>query len=175
MEMQKQDEILLDDGIAPEIPIPELPELEQMPAPEVSSATCSTDILTPDEFFEAFKATFYAAGLATKTKSLAITAEEEGGARLTADKLYQVGLSSQYFRWMIEKGGWLRDAMVIGTFVTVKADAVMQEKTGKGFKEIIIRKMKAWRNRNKPSLKMRFASVFSGHQDQEKATEPVNS
>lgn len=173
--METQDEILLDDGIATEMPIPELPELEQMPAPEASSAGYSTDIFTQEEFYEAFKATFYAAGLATKTKSLAIRPEEEVGARLSADKLYQIGLSSPYFRWLIEKGGWLRDAMVIGTFVACKADAVMQEKTGKGFKDIITRKIKAWRSRNRPTLKTRFASVFSGHQAPAKATEPAKS
>ena len=162
------EEIQLDDRIAPQELPPEIPEptTEQ----ETVSSASSTDIFTEEEFYEAFKASFYAAGMVTRIKALAIREEEEQGARITAYKIYHLGLSSPYFRWLIERSGWLKDAMAIGTFVYFKTDAVLQEKQGKSLKDIIARKVKAWRNRNKPTLKTRFASVFSVPPAPEKAT-----
>lgn len=117
------------------------------------------EIISEDEFFEAFKTAFKTSSICFNLQSLEIQ-DDERGARLLSNKLYAVFSSNPLFRKLLENGGILAlDWFVIISWAGKKAVAVtaeklgtdnkgavekIAEKAGKGFIGGAIAKLKFW-------------------------------
>lgn len=118
------------------------------------------EIISEDEFFEAFKTAFKTGSICFNLQSLEIQ-DDERGARLLSNKLYAVFSANPLFRKLLENGGILAlDWFVILSWVSKKAIAVtaeklgtdnkgavekIAEKAGKGFIGGALSKLKFWR------------------------------
>lgn len=117
------------------------------------------EIISEDEFFEAFKTAFKTGSICFNLQSLEIQ-DDERGARLLSNKLYAVFSTNPLFRKLLENGGILAlDWFIILSWAGKKAVAVtaeklgtdskgavekIAEKAGKGFIGGAISKIKFW-------------------------------
>lgn len=74
-------------------------------------------ILTKEQFFIGFKMAFDIGGTFSKIESLKITKEEEQGAMLASDCIYDIAFETPFLRFLIEPSNiWLQRAIAIGAF-----------------------------------------------------------
>lgn len=164
--IQEVEEMKLDDGMTP--PPEEVPEAISQPGtyPEagLTFEISDPDIYTEDEFYEAFKSCFAFAGDVSHLKSFAIRDEgiEGRGARCTSNRLYQLAGRYKFLHFMIDRrSGWLADATLIGLFVSMKANAIVEEAAHLSLKDILKGKLKSWFKIKQTTVK-RGGSGFLG-------------
>lgn len=164
--IQEVEEMKLDDGMTP--PPEEVPEAISQPGtyPEagLTFEISDPDIYTEEEFYEAFKSCFAFAGDVSHLKSFAIRDEgiEGRGARCTSNRLYQLAGRYKFLHFMIDRrSGWLADATLIGLFVSMKANAVVEEATNLSLKDVLKGKVKSWLKIKQTTVK-RGGSGFLG-------------
>lgn len=170
---QQAPELIPDDGLPPQ----SNQATEQGPS-EIYSEPLGFDspFFTEDEFFEGFKGAFGLAADITHLKSFEITETELNGAKATSKRIYLLCNKYPFLNFIIDRrSGWLGEAVLIGSFVYGKTDAVLTEKAGFGLKSLIKEKVGKWKKGGKSNKKKLFGLVSLGRREAEKPTEPENS
>lgn len=117
-------------AIQTETAIEEEEKAESAAQIEAEKIANAAPVLSRDEFFSFFKSIF-AAGSAVSGLNSLIVQDDEAGARLASDKLYNVIEQSQVLRKLIENGGILcLDWFIILSWAGKKAVACVAEKSG---------------------------------------------
>lgn len=97
---------------------------------EAEALASAPPVLSSDEFYSFFKSCFAAGSAMTGLQSLIIQ-DDEQGARLAADKLYNVISGNPVLRHLIENGGLLcLDWFIILSWAGKKAVACVAERAG---------------------------------------------
>lgn len=127
MEENEKSDVFNDQSIDQAIEAEEKLSKEQAEADFIANAA---PVLSRDEFFSFFKSVF-AAGSAVSGLNSLIIQDDEAGARLASDKLYNVIEQSPVLRKLIENGGILcLDWFIILSWAGKKAVACVAEKAG---------------------------------------------
>lgn len=127
MEENEKADVFNDQSIDQAIAQEETLSKEQAEADFIANAA---PVLSRDEFFSFFKSIFAAGSAVSGLNSLVIQ-DDEAGARLASDKLYNVIEQSPVLRKLIENGGILcLDWFIILSWAGKKAVACVAEKAG---------------------------------------------
>ena len=93
-----------------------------------ATAECS-NFYTKAEFYEQFKSLFQFAGDTLQVQSLPIKPNEEVGAKVTSDRIYNMAEKYAFLRFLIDKRSTkLGETILMIQFLTSKASAVYKEK-----------------------------------------------
>lgn len=127
MEENEKEDVFTDQTIDQAIAEEEKLSREQAEAEFIAN---SAPVLSRDDFFSFFKSVFAAGSAVSGLNSLVIQ-DDEAGARLASDKLYNVIEQSPVLRKLIENGGILcLDWFIILSWAGKKAVACVAEKAG---------------------------------------------
>lgn len=125
--IDEKTDVFTDQSIDQAIEAEETLSKEQAEAEFIASAS---PVLSRDDFFSFFKSVFAAGSAVSGLNSLVIQ-EDETGARLASDKLYNILEGSPVLRKLIENGGVLcLDWFIILSWAGKKAVACVAEKAG---------------------------------------------
>ena len=95
------------------------------------NAECS-NFYTKEEFYEQFKSIFQFAGDTLNVQSLPIKQNEEAGAKVTSNRIYEMAEKYAFLRFMIDRRSTrLGETILMVQFLTSKAGAVYMEKRNK--------------------------------------------
>lgn len=147
-EIQEVEEVKLDDGMTPpEVMSETNGQSGTSPEAGLIFEISDRDIFSEEEFYEAFKSCFEFAGDVSHLKSFAIRDEgiEGRGARCTSNRLYGLASRYKFLHFMIDRrSGWLADATLIGLFVSMKANAIVEEAAHLSLKDVLKGRLKQW-------------------------------
>lgn len=130
MEKEVFDDAALDAAIQSESAREEAEQAEAEAQVEAEALASAPPVLSSDEFFAFFKSCFAAGSAMTGLQSLIIQ-DDEKGARLASDKLYNVIAANPVLRHLIENGGLLcLDWFIILSWAGKKAVACVAERAG---------------------------------------------
>ena len=100
-------------------------------------------LYTREEFYQAFKSVFQYCGDQFDIKSMPIRPEEEQGARVTANRIYDMAEKYAFMRFMINKNSSrVLETILMIQFITGKASAVWKEKTNMSLGSILWKRTK---------------------------------
>lgn len=142
--MEQEQQTIQPEQIMPEIsdgmtenlqPLPEqtIIQPEQMTTSDhmmtgTATAECSS-YYTKAEFYEQFKSLFQFTGDTLQVQSLPIKPNEEVGAKVTSDRIYNMAEKYAFLRFLIDKRSTrLGETILMIQFLTSKASAVYKEK-----------------------------------------------
>lgn len=130
MEKEVFDDAALDAAIQNEAAREAEEKAEAAAQAEAEAMASAPPVLSSDEFFSFFKSCFAAGSAMTGLQSLVIQ-DDETGARLASDKLYNVIAGNPVLRHLIENGGLLcLDWFIILSWAGKKAVACVAERAG---------------------------------------------
>lgn len=87
---------------------------------------------TQEEFYEHFKSVFQYAGDRTKIESLPIKESEERGARITANRIYEMAERYHFLNFLIDKTtSRLAETILMIQFLAFKSADIYNEKTNR--------------------------------------------
>lgn len=106
-----------------------LPQAEEITETTTSGDSSDDPFYTEEEFYNAFKSMFQFGADTLNCQSLAISAEEELGARTTANRIYAEAKRYKFLEFIIRRdNGKVAEAILIITFIINKINAVAKEK-----------------------------------------------
>ena len=128
---------------------------------------------TPDEFYEQFKSVFKFGGDTFHIESLPIQPNEEAGARVTSDRIYEMAEKYKFLRFMIDRRSTrIGETILMIQFLTSKAGAVYYEKRKQKLGGVLWQKAAKFFKRNKGKDSASLAQVEAEKpQKQEKLSE----
>ena len=130
MEKEVFDDAALDAAIQNEVAREDEEKAEADAQIKAEAMASAPPVLSSDEFFAFFKSCFSAGSAMTGLQSLVIQ-DDEAGARLASDKLYNVIAANSVLRRLIENGGLLcLDWFIILSWAGKKAVACVAERAG---------------------------------------------
>lgn len=98
---------------------------------------------TPDEFYEKFKSVFQYAGDRTGIEALPIKESEERGARITANRVYEMAEKYAFLNFLIDKTtSRLAETILMIQFLAFKSADVYKEKANRNLGGDLWQKLK---------------------------------
>ena len=129
---------------------------------------------TPDEFFEQFKSVFQFASDRTGIQSLPIKESEERGARITANRIYEMAEKYAFLNFIIDKTtSRLAETILMIQFLAFKSADIYNEKTNRKLGGDLWAKIKKLIKHRK-TTQTDSALESSAHQEVERQQKPAN-
>jgi hypothetical protein len=137
----------------------------------LDSGLSNPNFYTKDEFFEQFKSVFQFGGDTFNIQSLPIQPNEEPGARVTSNRIYEMAEKYKFLQFMIDKRSTrLGETILMIQFLTSKAGAVYYEKKKQKLGGVLWQKATKILKRNKGK-----DTAYSAQAVAEKQPAPANS